>query len=517
MNANPRENMVVPKTYPQRAKRQGGNPLACCRTRGNIASVGRSISYPANILSVSRAKRADFSRKTAMIDVLSTRPKRAGILAWVVAIWMSPTLQVWSQADRPAAVEVERVRTEEVAAGQEFVGTIVPIRTAVIGSAVDGRVIEFPINEGDRVEANQPLAQLLTETIGLELQAAAAQLLLRQQELDELERSHPAEVEQARARREAARAAQEYLTARRERTETLFRERRIASEEDLQEAVSASLRADELLHEADAAYTLVTETYPDKKAQAESQVAIQTAIVEKLRDQVQKHTIISRFAGYVTAEHTEVGQWVKQGEPVAEIAALDEVDVEAHVLESHIRFVRVGTSARVEVPALAQPAWTGAVVSVVPQADERSRTFRVKVRLKNEIEDDEPLLKAGMLARVTLPTGAKQQAMLVSKDALVLGNQAPIVWVAAAKNVQQQTMEPGGIQVNKAAVEPVLVRLGVAVGTSIQLIDDVSPNDYPIQPGDFIVVRGNERIFPTQPGRPPEVIWPVAPTPSAAP
>ena len=54
-------------------------------------------------------------------------------------------------------------------------------------------------------------------------------------------------------------------------------------------------------------------------AQAHAQVAIQDATVERLKDQLTKHTIISRFDGYVTAEHTEVGQWVKQGDPVADV------------------------------------------------------------------------------------------------------------------------------------------------------------------------------------------------------
>ncbi len=447
------------------------------------------------------------------------RPRMVtAIVLGAIFLGIVPMRPVWGQFGGPASVQVERVKIEEVAAGQEFVGTVVPIRTAVVGSAVDGRVIDFPVNEGDRVEADQTLAQLLTQTIELELQAAEAQLRLRQQELEELERSHPEELEQARARRDAARAAQEYFAARRERTETLFRERRVASEDDLQEAVSASLRADESLREVEAAYTLVKETYPDQKAQAESQVAIQTAVVDKLKDQIQKHTIISRFAGYVTAEHTEVGQWVKQGEPVAEIVALDDVDVEAHVLENHIRFVRVGTSARVEIPALAQPVWTGEVISIVPQADERSRTFRVKIRLQNRIEDGQPLLKAGMLARVTLPTGARQKAILVPKDSLVLGQGNPLIWVVPAKTVQQTAGPAGKGQVNTAKVEPVIVRLGVAVGDSIQVTDDVLAEDHPIQADDFVVVRGNERIQPSRPGAPPsEVTWPVVTTASKTP
>src|SRR5690606_8822162 len=131
-----------------------------------------------------------------------------------------------------------------------------PLKRSVIGSAVDGRVVEFPINVGDRVEAGQTLAQLLTETIKLEVAAAEAELELRQEELEELENgSLPEEIEQARARKEAASANKEYLEQRRTRIEKL-RQSNAASEDVVQETVSQSLAADEAYLEAKAAWDL---------------------------------------------------------------------------------------------------------------------------------------------------------------------------------------------------------------------------------------------------------------------
>ncbi|MCA9018017.1 MAG: hypothetical protein KDA77_22020, partial [Planctomycetaceae bacterium] len=71
----------------------------------------------------------------------------------------------------PAAVAVAEIVERETASGQTFVGTVLPIKRSVIGSAVGGRVSEFPVNEGDFVRAKQPLAQLLTNTINLEVDA----------------------------------------------------------------------------------------------------------------------------------------------------------------------------------------------------------------------------------------------------------------------------------------------------------------------------------------------------------
>ncbi|MCA9247810.1 MAG: efflux RND transporter periplasmic adaptor subunit [Planctomycetales bacterium] len=371
----------------------------------------------------------------------------------------------------------------DVAAGQTFVATVVPTRVATIGSAVDGRVAEFLINEGDLVEAKQPLAQLLTETISLERDAAAAELLLRQRELDELVAgSRQEEIAQAEAKMLAAEARSKYLVKRRERAERLFAINQAASEEDRDQAVAAALEAEENFRDAKAAFELaVAGPRAEQIAQAKARVSMQEALLQKLEDQIKKHTIITRFRGYVTAEHTEQGSWLKRGDPVAEIAALDEVDVLAYVLEKHVPFVRLGMEVRVEVNAMPDRIFTGTVESVVPQADVRARTFPIKIRVANQIDALGPLLKSGMSARVALPTGATQQALLVSKDAIVLGGPSPAIFVVDLDQANAA----------KGKVRPVPVQLGVASGGLIQVVG-------PLQPGQLVVRLGNERLRPGQ-------------------
>jgi RND family efflux transporter MFP subunit len=378
----------------------------------------------------------------------------------------------------PAALVVVSPAVErEVAAGQAFVGTVMPLRTALVGSAVDGRVIEFPLDEGDRVDRGGMLAQLLTDTIQLELAAAEAELVLRQQALAELENgTRPAEIQQMKARMAAAQARSKYAQARRARAGQVGQ---AMSDEEREEMIALAVEADQAFLDAKAAYELAVEgPRKEQVAQARAQVAVQHAIVDQLKDQIEKHTVIARFAGYVTAEHTEVGQWVKQGDPVAEVAALDEIEVVAQVVEQYVPHTRVGTTVSVEIPALKGRPFIGIVSAVVPQADVQARTFPVKVRVKNQITADQPLIKPGMYARVMLPTGEKQKATVVFKDALVLGGPQPVVYVVdAAPNAKQ------------GKVHPVNVKLGVAEGNMIQVSGD-------LKAGQLVVVQGNERLRP---------------------
>lgn len=404
----------------------------------------------------------------------------------------------------PAVVELLPIAERDVASTQATLGTIMPTRRAVIGSAVDGRVVEFLVREGDRVETDQPLASLLTATISLERDAAEAELRLRQQELLELQNGSQAlEIEQAKARVEASRVAAEYLEKDTRRLSQLGANSAISASE-VEDSHSRWLEAQQRLIEAQAAYQLAVDgPRPEKIAQAESRVAMQSAIVERLGDQIAKHTMYSRFAGYVTVEHTEVGQWLPRGEPVAEIIALDEVDVLAKVIEAHIPFIHVGDKATVEVPALGGRKLNGTVAAIIPEADERSRTFPVKVRIANEFnEAGEPLLKAGMLARADLATGNKKTVLMVPKDALVLGGPATLIWTIDAASIQPATAAPNtASDMLEANAQAIPVQTGIEQDDWIEVRGDIAA-------GTQVVVRGNERIPPARPGAPPSrVTW----------
>lgn len=390
----------------------------------------------------------------------------------------------------PSPVVVAEAVEAEVSSGETFVGTVRPLKTATIGSAVDGRVVEFPIRVGDRVREGDTLAQLLTETIQLEVAAAEAELDLRKQELTELTNgSLPEEIEQARARMEALAATKEYLTSKRDRMEKL-RDKDAVALDVLQEAVSASLASDEAFLEAKAAWDLAVQgPRAEKIAQAQARVTLQQAVTDRLKDQLTKHTIITRFDGYVTQELTEIGAWVSRGDPVAQVVALDTVEVEAFVLDQHVGYVTTGEDVQVRIPSLPDRLFTGQVSAVVPQSDAQTRTFPVRVRVENEFEAEIPVIKSGMLARVTLQTGPARKAMLVPKDAIVLGGPVPMVYIVVpdAKDAKQKV------------AQPIPVEIGVASGEKLQVLPTTGAQAAFLKAGDQVVVLGNERLRPGQP------------------
>jgi RND family efflux transporter MFP subunit len=415
------------------------------------------------------------------------------LLAAAIVGWVETP--AWSQTG-PSPVTVDKVAEHDVLAGQTFVGTVMPRRRSAVGSAVDGRVLEYPINEGDRVSRGQPIAQLLTETLQIERDGAQAELELREKELMELEAgSRPEEIEQAKARMLGAKSLVELWLPRLNRARTLSG-RGAGTEDTLQETSSTLEQGRQSLAEAKAAYELaVAGPRVEKIEQARARVAMQQQVVRRIEDQIAKHTIRSPFDGYVIAEKTEIGEWVSKGQVIAEIIELDTIDVEVHVLENYVRNLAPGAPARVEFGAVPDTVFTGEVALVVPQADVRARSFPVKVRVENRRDGDNLLLKSGMFARVSLAVGKLEKAILVSKDALVLGGEVPIVFV----------VDLGSNNPELGTVRPVPVEMGVAHEGMIQVKG-------PLKAGDWVVVQGNERLRPGQ-----EVLpMPLKPPVSAA-
>ncbi len=120
------------------------------------------------------------------------------------------------------AVVVARVIEAQINAGRRVVGTVMPLRSSTIGSAVDGRVVEFFIDHGDPVKEGEPLARLRSETLEIELAAAQAELRLFEQQLAELvNRLMREDINEARAKMLGAKAAMQNAATKLQRLETL--------------------------------------------------------------------------------------------------------------------------------------------------------------------------------------------------------------------------------------------------------------------------------------------------------
>lgn len=380
----------------------------------------------------------------------------------------------------PASVVVAKVAQFNVAGKQAFIGNVTANRSSVVGSAVDGRVLEFPVKAGQAVKTGDTLALIRTATIEIEIEGAKAELDLRLAELEELRNgSRPDEVRLAEATVDAASAMQDYARTKFSRSERLSKAGSGISQDEFEEARALALRAAATLAEANSQLALVREgPRPERIQQAAARVAVQQQVIAGLEDRLDKYTVRSPFDGFVINEMTQAGAWVQQGLAVAEVVEIDPVEIEVFVPESNIGFVRVGLQVVVRVEALPGRRFDGEVVRIVPLADARARTFPVKVRVANPAESGVHPLLPGMLAQVRLPTSVERLSLMVPKDALQLGGAQPAIM---------------------KIIEGKAVSVAVRAGASLEGLIAVEPVEAGgLAENDTIVVRGNERLRPGQ-------------------
>lgn len=192
--------------------------------------------------------------------------------------------------------------------------------------------------------------------------------------------------------------------------------------------------------------------------------------IRRVKDQLKKSKITAPFDGWVTQEFTEIGQWVVEGGQIIEMVDLSYVQVEIPLPERYVQNLHIGDPVQVSIDGLPDFLAKGKVLSLVAQADRVARTFPVKI----EIPNPQLSIKSGMVSRVTLEVGRPHEGVVVPKDALVLRGGREFVFL-----------------VHEGTVGQVPVKSVVHLDELVEVTGEV-------QEGMFVVVEGNERLFPGQ-------------------
>ncbi len=351
----------------------------------------------------------------------SGRPRVAvSLLTFAALSALAPEL--FGQGGQPPVVQYTAAIEHRLRTRINLLGTVEARTLSVVASETAGKVSELTVREGMAVKEGAVLARLSTAALEHDLAAREAELK------EALARSQLAETNLARARE-------------------LF-EALVISRQQLDQAVTE--------HNA-----------------AGGRVEKLEADIARIRHDIEQATIRAPFSGRIVQKRTEVGQWVSEGGPVAQMLALDPLDVTVPVPERLLPNLRVGSPARLRFEAVPDLEISGRVSAIVPVGHPDSRTYPVKVEIRNP----RGRVAVGMLAQVTFTAGEIYSATLVPKDAVVSRGAEKFVY---------------RVQGEGSAVEQVAVQVGEGVRDWIEIQGG-------IRPGDRVVTRGNERLFSGQP------------------
>ncbi|UCF93583.1 MAG: efflux RND transporter periplasmic adaptor subunit [Desulfobacterales bacterium] len=289
-----------------------------------------------------------------------------------------------------AKVKVAVARTTLQPLTYEAVGTVQPVTTSTLASKLMGTVKEIRVQEGDRVQQGQTL-------VVVDKRNVTAQLRQAQAALDEARRAEAAAV----SARDAAVAGAQLARATYERYLRLIQEDS-ASRQEFDEVEARHRQAQASLKQAE--QMLAAARY--RVQQAEAGVSAAGVATDDA-------AILAPYDGIVTAKMSEVGDLATPGTPFLALESTEGYRVDVVLPEAFFSAIRLQQTVMVRIPALGDQSLEGRVETIVPAADQSSRSFLVKIRLPAD-----GAVRSGMFARVVIRTG-EERMMLIPVSAVV--------------------------------------------------------------------------------------------------
>lgn len=142
---------------------------------------------------------------------------------------------------------------------------------------------------------------------------------------------------------------------------------------------------------------------------------------------MEQFPILANVSGYVTEKRVNLGDYIKQGAPIYEIADLSNVWVLFEVYESEMRWIKKGMSVTYTVQSLPGKTFTGTIHYIDPVIDAKTRIAQARVEASNP----QLLLKPGMFVKGTVQAKANITAppITIPKTAVLWTGKRSVVYV----------------------------------------------------------------------------------------
>ena len=298
----------------------------------------------------------------------------------------------------PASVKVDTVAVESAPLPRvlPLTGNLLPHEDASVAAGAAGKVVEAPVERGQRVKKGDVLARLDA-------------------------RISSAQAQEAQATAEVARAQAQVAEAECRRSTALF--------EGGGEPASQHER-----------------TLANCKVSA-AQVAASEARARLTASALADMTIRAPFDGVVAERHISVGEYVAQQSPVVTLLATDTLRLELTVPEAYASDVRVGQEVKFSPSMDPSRTFTARLTYVGPTVRKASRDLVVEAVVQNKDRQ----LTPGLFVQATLALGEQRQAVVPQAALREEGAQAR-VYVVKAGRLEERLVQVGQRLGDKAGI-----------------------------------------------------------------
>jgi len=379
--------------------------------------------------------------------------KKIIISVVVILVVVLAVVALMAKKNRTAAIEVQTAKADRLKIVETVTATgkIQPVTQVKISADVAGKITHLPVKESQWVEKGSLLVQLDKERYQAALEQAEANL-------------RSVEANARLVKENELQADKEYL-----RTKELY-DKNLTSKAALDQ-VHAAVQVEKARYQS----------YLEQVDQAR-------ATVKQAREDLAKTTIYAPMAGTISKLNKEQGEIALgsqfQEDVILLISNLAGMEALVNVDENDIVRVAIGDSATVEVDALPEKIFHGAVSEIASSAKisgsgttEQKTEFEVKIA----ITDADKELREGMTASSEIITDVRPQAIGVPIQCVTTRSIAQLKARAGADTLTAAKYRPdkdGYVPVlfvaNNGVAEARQVKTGIQSETHIEILDGLA-------------------------------------------
>ena len=200
------------------------------------------------------------------------------------------------------------------------------------------------------------------------------------------------------------------------------------------------------------------------------------AQVETLRATIAKKTIRAPFGGRLGIRQVNLGQILREGDPIVTLQSLDPIYVNFALPQQELSRLRVGLPVRVTSDALPGPAINGRITTVNPLVDAETRNVQVQATVANREEK----LRPGMFVNAAVGLPVRKKVLVIPATSVLYAPYGDSVFV-----VEDDKQGKGG-----KALRQQFVRLGERRGDFVAVTDGLKEGETIVSTGVFKLRNG---------------------------
>jgi membrane fusion protein (multidrug efflux system) len=220
------------------------------------------------------------------------------------------------------------------------------------------------------------------------------------------------------------------------------------------------------------------------KDEAEGALRVAQATLQSAEARLAKMDIRAPFSGVIGLRQVSIGDYVKDGQDMVNLEAIDSLKVDFRVPEVFLQQVQVGQSLQLTLDAIPGKTYEGKVLAINPLVDAAGRAIVIRAQIRNT----GATLRPGMFARVRLITDQKSDSLVVPEQALVPQGEDQYVYKVVDGRAQRVKVEIGQRRQGK-----------------VEIVKGVAANDMVVTAGHLKIRDGMSVKLATDPAASPRI------------